>query len=143
MANQVFADFAYDNVGDPIVGATVNLYDRNTTTPVRATTTTDANGYWTISHATEGRFDVEIVSGTTKRRRKYDAQVQLEAVEVAEAAHHGPRRHVPTDTRIEWLSLRLAADCARALGAVGRARELAERGVAAGGPKEVFAEHLG
>ena len=83
MATQLYAGFAYNNVGDAIVGATVNLYDRNTTTPVRATTTTDANGYWTISHATEGRFDVEIVSGTTKRRRKYDDSVQLETIEAA------------------------------------------------------------
>ena len=90
MANQLFAGFAYNNVGDAIVAADVYLYDRNTTTPIRAQTTTDANGYWTISHATEGRFDVEIVSGTTKRRRKYDDSVQLETIEAAVIRQRNP-----------------------------------------------------
>jgi hypothetical protein len=66
-----------------IVGATADLFDRNTTTPVRATTTTDASGYWAISHATEGRFDVRITNGTSIRWRKYDNQEQLSAIEVA------------------------------------------------------------
>lgn len=82
MANQEFSGFLYDDSGAAIVGATINLYDRNTTTPVRATTTTDANGYWAISHATEGRFDVEIVNGTSKRRRKYDTAEQITYLEV-------------------------------------------------------------
>lgn len=83
MANQLFTGYLYDDTGAAVANATVNLYDRNTTTPVRATTTTDATGLWTISHATEGRFDVEIVSGTSKRRRKYDDQIQVDTIEVA------------------------------------------------------------
>ena len=83
MPNIEFGGFAYDNAGDPINGATVNLYDRNTTTPSRANTTTDANGWWTISHATEGRFDIAVTSGSTIRRRKYDTREQLEYLEVA------------------------------------------------------------
>jgi hypothetical protein len=83
VANQLFQGYLYNDVGDAIVGATVNLYDINTTTPVRATTTTDATGLWTISHATEGRFDVEIVNGSSKRRIKYADQVQLDTIEVA------------------------------------------------------------
>ena len=83
MANQLFAGFVYNNAGVAIQNATVDLYDRNTTTPSRANTTTDANGYWAISHATEGRFDVQIVSGSTTRRRKYDDSIQLETLEVA------------------------------------------------------------
>lgn len=82
MANQLFAGFLLNDAGAAIVGATINLYDRNTTTPVRATTTTDANGYWTISHATEGRFDVEEVSSSSKRRRMYDTSQQMTALEV-------------------------------------------------------------
>ena len=83
MANQLFAGFVYNNAGVAIQNAAVDLYDRNTVTPSRASTTTDVNGYWAISHATEGRFDVQIVSGTTTRRRKYDDSIQLETLEVA------------------------------------------------------------
>ena len=72
MANIVFTGFVYDDAGTGVSGATINLYDRNTTSPVRATTTTAADGSWTISHATEGRFDIEIVNGASKRRRMYD-----------------------------------------------------------------------
>jgi len=85
-----FAGFVYDDAGDAVVGATVNLYDRNTVTPVRATDTTDANGYWNISHATQGMFDIEIVNGTTKRRLKYDNGIQQEELEVAILAMRNP-----------------------------------------------------
>ena len=83
MANILFAGFVYNNAGTAIQNAAIDLYDRNTVTPSRANTTSDANGYWAISHATQGRFDVQIVSGTTTRRRKYDDSVQLETLEVA------------------------------------------------------------
>ena len=83
MANILFAGFLYSNAGVAIQSAVIDLYDRNTTTPSRANTTSDANGYWAISHATQGRFDVQIVSGTTTRRRKYDDSIQLETLEVA------------------------------------------------------------
>ena len=58
-----FSGFLYDDAGDAVNGATVNLYDRNTTSSVRATTTTNSSGYFTISHATQGRFDIEVVNG--------------------------------------------------------------------------------
>ena len=83
MANQVFAGFVYTGAGVVVVGATVDLLDRNTTTPVLATTTTNASGYWTISHATEGRFDVRITNGTSISFLKYDDQLQIEGLEVA------------------------------------------------------------
>lgn len=80
----------YDDSGVAINGATVNLLDRNTTTPVRATTTTNASGYWTISHATEGRFDVELVNGSSKRRHKYDAAIQVLEIETANLLVRNP-----------------------------------------------------
>ncbi len=83
MASQLFAGFLFDDAGAPVVGATVNLYDAGTTTPVRATTTTSATGAWAISHATEGTFDVEIVNGSSIRRRKYTDRWQLDTIEVA------------------------------------------------------------
>lgn len=83
MANQLFGGFLYTDAGVAIVGATADLFDRNTTTPVRATTTTDANGYWAISYATEGRFDVRTTNGTSIRWRKYDTEEQFTTIEVA------------------------------------------------------------
>ncbi|MAH47112.1 hypothetical protein CMI37_14895 [Candidatus Pacearchaeota archaeon] len=78
----LFQGFVYDDLGDAVTGATANLYDRNTTTPVRATTTTDSAGLWTVSHGTEGQFDVEIVSGASKQRLKYDDAIQIQEMEV-------------------------------------------------------------
>jgi hypothetical protein len=52
-----------DDVGAAIEGATVDIYDVDTTTPSRADTTTDSSGLWSISHATRGRFDVKVVNG--------------------------------------------------------------------------------
>lgn len=83
MANQLFADFVFTDAGVAVVGATIELFDRNTTTPVRASTTTDANGYWAISHATEGRFDVRITYNSSVRWHKYDTSTQIESIEVA------------------------------------------------------------
>src|SRR3990167_8143816 len=90
MPNILFQGYVLDDTGAAIVGATVNLYDRNTTTPVRATTTTDSTGLWTIAHATEGRFDVEIVNGSSKRRRKYDDHMQADPLEVANLRVRNP-----------------------------------------------------
>ena len=83
MANQLFAGFVYTGAGVAVVGATVDLLDRNTTTPILATTTTNASGYWTISHATEGRFDVRITNSSSVTFLKYDDQLQIEGLEVA------------------------------------------------------------
>ena len=76
-----FSGFLYDDAGDAVNGATVNLYDRNTTTGVRATTTTNSSGFFTISHGTQGRFDIEVVNGSSKRRLKYDNEWQMETLE--------------------------------------------------------------
>jgi hypothetical protein len=83
MANQIFSGFLYDDGGDAVQDATVNLYERNSTSPSRADTTTNSAGYWSISHSTEGRFDVEITSGSSKRRIKYDDERQFTTLEVA------------------------------------------------------------
>ena len=79
MANPAinFAGFLYDDAGDAISGATINLYDKNTSTTSRASTTTDSNGAWSIAHTTAGEFDVQITSGSSKRRIKFDDKVHL------------------------------------------------------------------
>ncbi len=53
-------------------------------------TTTSATGYWTISHATEGKFDVEIVNGTSIRRRIYSDEIQVKRIEVADLYLRNP-----------------------------------------------------
>lgn len=77
------AGFYYDDAGAAVSGATVNVYARNTTTPVITTTTTDSSGYWQRTGIAEGRYDVEIVDGSIKRRIKYDDEIQVERIEAA------------------------------------------------------------
>lgn len=71
-----------------------------------------------------------------------DARQGLRCAEhAAEVARTARLTHLPLDPRVEWLSLRIAAGCAREL-KLERAREIAERGVAAGGPREAFQAYL-
>jgi len=78
----LFERFLLDALGAAVASATVDLLDRNTTTPVRATTTTDVNGFFSINHATEGRFDVRITSGSDVIWIKYDTSAQMTELEV-------------------------------------------------------------
>ena len=61
----------------------------------------------------------------------------LQAVDVAKEARENPT-HEAMDNRIEWLSLMVASQCAKQLKKDQQAKELAERGIAAGGPRAVF-----
>jgi hypothetical protein len=81
MANQVFSGFVYDDAGVAIASATVELFDRNTTTPVRETTTTNSSGYWTMSESVEGRYDVKASKDSWVRWIKYDDEMQVETLE--------------------------------------------------------------
>ena len=76
-----FAGFVYDDAGDAVSGATINIYDKNSTTTSRASTTTNSSGYWTISHSTSGEFDVQVTSGASKRRIKFDDAIQLTSID--------------------------------------------------------------
>ncbi len=51
--------------------------------------------------------------------------------------------HMPSDARVEWLAYRLAVECSMMLKEPKRAKAMAEKGIAAGGPKATFAEFLG
>lgn len=79
----LFEGFLIDALGAAIASATVDLLDRNTTTPVRATTTTNVNGFYSINHGTEGRFDIRITSGADVLFRKYDTSAQTTEIELA------------------------------------------------------------
>ena len=80
-----FAGFVYDDAGAAISGATVNIYDKNSTTTTRqaSTITTNSSGYWSYSHSTMGEFDAEIVAGggASKRRIKFDDKIYLAQVD--------------------------------------------------------------
>lgn len=104
-----FAGFVQTAAGAPNVGLTVNLYARNDHAgSVAATTTTDSNGYWTISHGTEGLFDVEIViDASNKFRRRYDDEFQVSLGEFGELFLRGTDdaftlefQSVPSESRI-------------------------------------------
>ena len=65
-----FAGFVHTSAGAGSSGLTINLYARNDHSgSVAATTTTDSNGYYTISHGTEGRYDIEVVIDASNKYR--------------------------------------------------------------------------
>ena len=80
-----FAGFLYDDSGDAINGATINLYEKNGVSTSVANTTTNSSGYWSISHTPAsgeaGEYDVQITSGSSKRRLKFDDAVQLASLD--------------------------------------------------------------
>ena len=89
MPNHLYSGYVFNDDGTPINGAVVHLYARNDTATSLANTTTDANGYWAISYATAGRYDIEITSGDSKRRIKYDDSVQLTTMEAGTVSVRG------------------------------------------------------
>ena len=80
-----FAGFLYDDAGDAVNGATVNLYAKNGVSTSLADTTTNSSGYWSISHTPgsgeAGEYDIQITSGSSKRRLKFDDAVQLASLD--------------------------------------------------------------
>lgn len=65
-----------------------------------------------------------------------------QAARVARETLEGTAYHLPTDLRLEWLALAIAAACAKQLNRPSYARALAERAVAAGAPATKFEEYL-
>ena len=79
-----FAGFVFDDVGDAVSGAVVHIYNKNATDTAReaSSITTNSDGYWSYAHATPGEFDVEVVSGASKRRFKFDDKIHLTEIDV-------------------------------------------------------------
>src|SRR3990167_2659276 len=86
------AGFYYDDAGVGVSGKTVNVYARNTVTPAIGTDTTDSDGYWQVIGLAEGRYDIEIVDGSIKRRIKYDDEIQVERIELAALQVRNPAK---------------------------------------------------
>ena len=82
-----FSGYVFDDAGDAVSGATVNLYEKNTTSTSLDDDTTDGNGRWDLSYATQGKagLDVQISNsaGSSKRRLKYDDKIHLAEVDTA------------------------------------------------------------
>ena len=80
-----FKGFLYDDAGDAISGATINLYAKNSTTTSLASDTTDSNGAWDINYTTAGTagLDIQVSSGDSKRRIKYDDKIHLAELDTA------------------------------------------------------------
>mgnify|MGYP001584083229 CR=1 FL=1 len=88
MANVLLAGTLLTGAGVAVVGATVEVFDRDTTTPARATFAggTDASGDWNFSYAPGAnarRVDVRITNGSSISFLKYDDQIQVSSVETA------------------------------------------------------------
>ena len=75
--------FLYDDSGDPIVGATVQAYEKNSTTTAGSSTTTNSDGKWSITTTSDNQLDILITSGSSKRRRKFDDAIQVSEIEVS------------------------------------------------------------
>jgi len=86
-----FAGFVFDDSGSAVSGATVHIYDKNTSTTARESSsiTTNSSGYWSYSHSTAGEFDVEIVKGTSKRRFMFDDKLHLAEIDVEKLSIRG------------------------------------------------------
>ena len=63
----------------------------------------------------------------------------IEAAKVAREVRMNPPPRAIVDTRTEWLCYVVAAQCAKMTKSDAQARDLARKGVEAGGPKEAFA----
>jgi len=79
-----FAGFVFDDAGDAVSGAVVHIYNKNATDTARESSsiTTNSDGYWSYAHATPGEFDVEVVSGASTRRFKFDDKIHLAGIDV-------------------------------------------------------------
>ena len=84
MANVIAAGFVRTGAGVAVVGATVDAYVRNTSSVSQGNTTTNASGYWTLTVATQDRYDYKVVNGTTTIWLSFDDQIQIQRIETAE-----------------------------------------------------------
>ncbi len=84
MATIYQAGYVFKDDGTAVSGATVQLYQADTTTTVGSSSTTDSNGYWSLSTTTEhaSGYDVKITSGSSIRYRRGNDKLQLEELDI-------------------------------------------------------------
>ena len=77
-----FRGHLFQDDGDPLEGATVQLLETGTTT-VEASTTTNSDGLWYINEPDQDRYDVKISQGSTSVRYiRWDDQISLKEIDV-------------------------------------------------------------
>ena len=74
--------FLYDDSGDPIVGATVQAYVKDSCTTAGSSTTTNSDGKWSITTTSDNQLDIKITSGSSVRYRKFSDAIQVSEIEV-------------------------------------------------------------
>ena len=80
-----FSGYVYNDAGTAVPNAAVNLFAKNSTTTSLASDTTDEDGRWDINYTTAGTsgLDIQIQSGESYRRIKYDDKIHLAEVDTA------------------------------------------------------------
>jgi len=75
-----FKGYLFDDSGNAIQGATVQLLEQDGTQ--EATTTTSSAGLWSFSESDEDTYDVKITSGSSIRWIQWDDQISLKEIDV-------------------------------------------------------------
>ena len=75
-----FRGYLYDDSGNAIQGATVQLLEQDG--DEEASTTTDSNGLWYFSESDEDSYDVKITRGSQIRYIQWDDQISIKELDV-------------------------------------------------------------
>jgi len=91
------AHFLYTNLGVAIASADVAVFtvataaDETTSSgSATATTTTNSAGFWQVTGLAEGIYDVRITSGSSIRWRRYNTEMAVKRIEVADLFIRNP-----------------------------------------------------
>ena len=76
-----FSGYVYQDDGDALSGASVQLLQVSDAAE-EASTTTDANGFWSLDEPDEDRYDIKITSGSSVRFRKWADEISLKAIDI-------------------------------------------------------------
>ena len=91
MATIYQAGYVFKDDGTAVEGATVQLYQADTTTTEGSSTTTNSSGYWSLSTTTEhtSGYDAKITSGSSIRYRRGNDKLQLEELDIRNDTGNG------------------------------------------------------
>jgi hypothetical protein len=81
MATVYFSGYVFQDDGDAVNGATVELLQVSDGAQ-EASTTTNSSGFWSFDETDEDRYDIKITSGTSIRYRKWADEISLKAIDV-------------------------------------------------------------
>ena len=75
-----FRGYLFDDSGNAISGATVQLLEQDG--DEEASTTTDSNGLWYFNEADQDSYDIKITRGSQIRYIQWDDQISLKEIDV-------------------------------------------------------------